>query len=338
MPHLEGRLRLPTRRPVAPGIAVLRRIAIALALVLVNWGVVLLERDGYTDNVDGKVSGIDALYYTTVTLTTTGYGDITPVTPTARLVNALAVTPMRLLFVLVLVGTTIQVLTERSREEFRALRWRSRVRDHVVVCGYGTKGRSAIRALLQRGYSVESIVVVDLDPQAVAAATAAGHTAVQGSTTTDEVLREAIVAQAKSVVVAVSRDDTAALTVLTVRQLAPGVSVVAAIREEENADLLRQSGADSVITSSDAAGRLLGLATDSPDTVRVLEDLMAVGRGLDLLERAATPAEVGKAVEATGQPVLAVVRAGEMLPFDDPRAATIQAADRLIYVAGPRTS
>ena len=104
-----------------------------------------------------------------------------------------------------------------------------------------------------------------------------GLVTVHGSSTSDAVLREAEVGKARAVIVAVSRDDTAVLTTLTVRQLAPDVTVVAAVREAENADLLTQSGADSVITSSDAAGRLLGLATDSPRTVAVVEDLIAVG-------------------------------------------------------------
>ncbi len=75
-----SRLRLPVRRPTPPVLAIVGRFAFALALVLVSWGVVYLERDGYRDNVDGALSGLDALYYTTVTLSTTGYGDIVPVT------------------------------------------------------------------------------------------------------------------------------------------------------------------------------------------------------------------------------------------------------------------
>ena len=122
------------------------------------------------------------------------------------------------------------------------------------------------------------------------------------------------------------------LTTLTVRQLAPGITVVAAVREEENADLVRQSGADSVITSSDAAGRLLGLATDSPRTVSVVEDLIAVGTGLDLLEREITPEEVGRQPQSTGAPVLAVVRDGRTLAYDNAECATLQAGDRLVYV------
>ncbi len=325
-------LRLPRGPSVPPLVAILRRVGIAVAIVLINWAIVLAERDGYQDSADGTVSPIDALYYTTVTLSTTGYGDITPVTTAARLTNALIVTPMRFLFVLVLVGTTIQVLTERSRDQYRVARWRSRVQDHVVVCGYGTKGRSAVRALRQRGVAPNEVVVVDTEPEAVRQAAADGLVTVNGSSTSDAVLREAEVGRARAVVVAVSRDDAAVLTTLTVRQLAPGITVVAAVREEENADLVRQSGADSVITSSDAAGRLLGLATDSPRTVSVVEDLIAVGTGLDLLEREITPEEVGRQPQSTGAPVLAVVRDGRTLAYDNAECATLQAGDRLVYV------
>jgi voltage-gated potassium channel len=330
------KLRLPRKQSVAPWLAIMRRVGIALAIVLVNWFVVIIERDGYTDDADGELSIIDALYYTTVTLSTTGYGDITPVTTGARLTNALLVTPMRFLFVLVLVGTTIQVLTERSREQFNVARWRARVNDHVVVCGYGTKGRSAIRALRATGVSPELFVVIESDHEAIEAAAAAGLVTVHGSSTSDSVLREAEVGKARSVIVAVDRDDAAVLTTLTVRQIAPDVTLVAAVREAENADLLMQSGATSVITSSDAAGRLLGLATERPSTVAVVEDLIAFGHGLDLLEREVLPEEVGASARSVSVPVLAVVRDGRNIPYDDPKADTLLATDRLVYVSSPR--
>jgi len=303
---------------------------------MVNWAVVLVEREGYQDAADGTLSVTDALYYTTVTLSTTGYGDITPVSDGARLTNALLVTPMRFLFVLVLVGTTIQVLTERSRDQFNVSRWRSRVKDHVVVCGYGTKGRSAIRAIRQNGVALEDIVVIENDHESVEAAAAAGLATVHGRSDSDSVLKEAEVGRASSVIIAVDRDDTAVLTTLTVRQLSKDVTIVAAVRESENADLLTQSGADSVITSSDAAGRLLGLATDSPATVAVVEDLLAVGSGLDLAEREVSPSEVGSDPRSLGSPVLAVVRGGRPHPFDDPAVASLVTTDRLIYVSSPR--
>ena len=57
------------------------------------------------------MSLLDASYQATVTATTTGYGDIAPISPAARAWTALAVTPRRILFLIVLVGTTLEVLT-----------------------------------------------------------------------------------------------------------------------------------------------------------------------------------------------------------------------------------
>jgi voltage-gated potassium channel len=325
-------IKMPSPRASAPLVAIARRFALALAVVVVNWGLVVVERDSYTDNVDGRVSVIDALYYTTVTLSTTGYGDITPVTTSARLLNALLVTPMRLLFVVILVGTTIQALTERSREQYRLSRWRSRVRNHVVVVGYGAKGRNAVRELLLKGHPQDGVVVVDTDRRALAAAAEAGFVTVDGSATRTEVLTEALVDRASTVIVALNRDDTSVLVTLTARQIAPHITVVATVREAENADLLRQSGASSVIVTSETAGRLLGMAADSPDTVDVVEDLLSFGNGLDLVARAVRPEEVGHAPAELAPAVLAVARGGHRYAFDDPAVQPLRAGDRVVQV------
>ena len=201
---------------------------------------------------------LDSVYYATVTLSTTGYGDITPITPGARLVNILLITPLRIMFLLVLIGTTLEALTARSREEFRIRRWRSRVRQHVIVCGYGTKGRSAIRSLQALGTPLDKIVVVDPEPRAIDEANSLGLTGIVGDAGRTEVLRRASVERARAVIVAANRDDAAVLITLTVRQLNPTVPITTSVREEENANLLRQSGADTVITTSATSGRLLG--------------------------------------------------------------------------------
>ncbi|MCW2527807.1 MAG: TrkA-N domain protein [Pseudonocardiales bacterium] len=329
-----GPVLLPERRWIrSPTGAIALRFAIALMIVLVNWLIVVVESGSYTDSHDGHVSVVDALYYTTVTLTTTGYGDITPVTTGARLINALVVTPMRLLFVILLVGTTLKVLTRQSRDEFRLARWRKRMQDHVVVLGYGTKGRNAVRALVLKGTPADRIVVVDARSEAVAAATESGHGGIRGSALDEAVLRQALVERARTVIIAVGRDDSAVLASLTVRRLNPAAAVIAAAREAHNAALLKQSGASSVVVSSETAGRLLGLAAESPRTVEVFEDLLAFGQGLDLTQRETTAVEVGQDPVALPIPVLAVVRAGTLLHYNDPAAAILLAGDQLIYGA-----
>ena len=90
-------------RTTSPAVELLRRGLLALLLLLMVVLIVWVDRDAYTDNYDGRVGLIDAIYYATVTITTTGYGDITPVAPHARVISAIIVTPLRIAF-LVLVG------------------------------------------------------------------------------------------------------------------------------------------------------------------------------------------------------------------------------------------
>jgi voltage-gated potassium channel len=152
------------------------------------------------------------------------------------------------------------------------------------------------------------------------------------------VLEAAGVRDAASVIVATDRDDAAVLVTLTARELDPGATIVAAAREEENVHLLKQSGADSVILSSAAAGRLLGQAVHSPQTVAVLEDLLSVGSGIDLVEREVGPSESGVELAglASAEPIVAVVRGEHLLRFDDPRVATLEEGDRLICLSPAR--
>ena len=309
-----------------------RRLLIAVLILVLTVLLVYVDRDGYRD-VDGNgVDLLDAAYYATVTLSTTGYGDITPVTDGARLVNFLVITPLRVLFLIVLIGTTLEALTTRTREEFHIQRWRSRVRQHVVVCGYGTKGRSAIRALRAAGTPDDHIVVVDPDARSIEEANLAGLTGIIGDAGRTEVLRRASIERARAIIVAANRDDAAVLITLTVRQLNPTVPITASVREEENADLLRHSGATNVITTSATAGRLLGVSTDAPQVVAVVEDLLTGGEGLDLLQRRATADEVGLSPRQLHDIVLSVSRGGRSLRFDDPLIGTLQHEDVLVVV------
>ena len=313
------------------------RLAIALGLVVFVALLTYFGRSGYVDPVDESISLLDAFYYSTVSITTTGYGDIRPESDTARLVTTVLVTPARVLFLIILVGTTLEILAERSREAYRRTRWRRTLKDHVIICGFGTKGQSAVRTLRDKGCERSEIVVIDERPEAQSKAAAQGFAAVGGSVASTDVLREAGIDRARAVVVAVDRDDTAVLATLTARELNPRASIVAAVREEENVHLLQQSGASSVITTSSAAGRLLGHAVDAPRVTEVLEDLLAVGEGLDIAEHVVAEAEVGpiNALKPEGL-VVGVIRDDELMRFDDPRAQQLQAGDRVVYLHSHR--
>jgi voltage-gated potassium channel len=202
---------------------------------------VLLDRGGYTDNRDGHVSALDAAYYSGVSLSTTGYGDIVPVSRSARLVNLVVIMPLRVFFLALLVGTTFEVLTQRTRRQWRLNRWRSRLREHTVVIGYGNKGRAAIRALREAGEH-DPQFVVDTSVSAAQEATGDGHAAIVGDATRAMILHRAGVEQAARVIVAADRDDTAALVTLSVRHLTSTATITVAVRAAENDPLLPEGG------------------------------------------------------------------------------------------------
>ncbi|MDQ8707651.1 potassium channel family protein [Streptomyces sp. LHD-70] len=331
--HLvSAQVKLPKREVERPLRQVAKRLAMALTVLVSTAFIVFADSEGYNDNQDGDVSLLDAFYYATVTLSTTGYGDIVPASDTARVINILVITPLRVLFLIILVGTTLEVLTERTREEFRLNRWRSQLREHTVVVGFGTKGRSAIQTLCATGLKKEQIVVVDPSAKVIEAATADGFVGVVGDGTRSDVLLRAEAQKARQVVIATQRDDTAVLVTLTARQLNRGAKIVAAVREEENAPLLRQSGADAVITSASAAGRLLGLSVLSPSAGTVMEDLIQQGSGLDLIERPVIKAEVGRTAREVEELVVSVVRGHRLLGYDDPAIGKLELTDRLITI------
>ena len=100
---------------VSPGQRIFRRVIYAALALFAAVLIVYLDRHGYRDVRDevgypdsgAGLSFLDCLYYATVSLSTTGYGDITPISPSARLVNVLVITPLRIAFLIVLIGTTV---------------------------------------------------------------------------------------------------------------------------------------------------------------------------------------------------------------------------------------
>lgn len=336
-----ARLQFPTHR-VSPIRNIVFRISIAMGALFATAFIVYFGRDCYEDNgVIGQITFIDALYYATVSLSTTGYGDIAPICQSSRLVNVIVVTPLRFLFLIVLIGTTIEVLTQRTRQEIRSTRWRANVHDHTIIIGYGVKGRSAAKALVDAGTPKTSIVVVAPAKDEIDEATRQGFVGVSGDARREDVLKDAAVERAARIVIATNEDDTSVLVTLTARRLAPKARIVVSVREAQNADILRQSGADTVIPTAESAGRLMGLSLMAPVAGDLMEDLLDSARGLEVVEREITREELGitpNDLDASGALVLAVVRDGIVHRFDQGGVSTLQLGDRLVLIQhNPKT-
>ena len=319
------------------------RLSIALGTLLLTAGIVYFSRDCYVNGGEtGDLTWIDAFYYATVSLSTTGYGDIAPICQSSRLVNIIIITPLRFIFLIVLVGTTIEVLTQRTRQEWRTRNWRKHVEDHTIVVGYGVKGRSAARSLKDAGHDGNSIIVVAPDRDSIDLATRDGLVGIIGDARSEEVLKDAAIEKAGRVIIATDEDDTSVLVTLTARRVArPSCTIVAAVRESQNAQILRQSGANNVIPTAESAGRLMGLSVLSNTAGEIMEDLLDSTRGLEVMERDIRREELGLAptqLDERGQIVLAVIRAGVAHRFDTDAIRQLENGDRLVVIQNSETN
>lgn len=338
LPNL-GPLRLADDSPVP---ALLRRIGLAVVLIVVVAVVLWVDRDGLRDNAhpNQPIGFVDVFYFTVVSLTTVGYGDIAPVTDEARLINAILLTPIRVFLWALFLGTAYELtlVRLRFREERQMRELRQRLVDHVIVCGYGVKGRAIVDELLAHGHARNGIVAIDPDEVSVERAAKLGIVALRGDASSEALLRVAAVEKADHVLVAPNRDDACVLICLTVRSLAPKVRLVASAREEENVKLIYGAGADLVIAPSVSGGRLMGAAVRQEAVPHFLEDLLTFGHGMGMAERVVRPEEQGRLVselaDLSGALVLGVARGKEHCPFQRLRAFRLEPGDRVVYLTG----
>ena len=337
LPHL-GPLRLPEG---SIPLAITRRVGLAVGLILAVAIVLWFDRDGLRDNAhpDRTPEVVDVFYFTVVSLTTVGYGDIAPVTDVARLVNALLLTPIRVFLWALFLGTAyeLSVLRLQVREDRRMKDLYDRLRDHIVLCGYGVKGRAIVEELIDHGHPLDSIVAIDPSEDATAECVKRGMTALRGDASSEALLKAAAVAKAAYVLVAPNRDDACVLICLTVRNLAPKAMIIASAREEENIKLIYGAGADLVVAPSVSGGRLMAAAVRQQAVPYFLEDMLAFGKGIGVAERVVTPAEEGRhvrdLVDLANVPVVGVARGRDRVSFDKLDTFPLKAGDVIVHLS-----
>jgi voltage-gated potassium channel len=295
----------------------------------VHWA----ERDGLRDNTDGHISFIDVFYFTMISITTTGYGDIVPVSQQARLFDALVVTPIRLFVVLIFVGTAYSFVFRRTWDRWLMAYIQRNLHDHIVLCGYGRSGAQAVEDLIARGTKAGNIVVIDRDPAAVERARLIGCAVMVGDATRDQILEDAKISRARVVIVSAGRDDTSILMTLTARRLAPDIPISVAVRNHDNELPARQAGATTVINPAGFAGLLLANTAHGPRVVDYLTDLVSSKGRVKLAEREVKPEEYGKPMSAiAGSLGVRIYRDGQPYGFWEEETRSLAAGDILVEI------
>lgn len=315
------------------------RIALIVGMVAIVLIVHWVERDGLKDNLDGSISFIDVLYFTTVTVTTVGYGDIVPVSDATRLFETFVVTPIRIFVWLVFLGTAYHFVFRNSWHRWRMSRIQQELRGHIVLLGFGTSGSEAARELVARGVKPTDMVVVDRDDASIARAEAAGFNVLSGDATRDHIQSDVRVDRARAIIISAGRDDTSILMTLTARHLSPAVPISVVVRATDNELLAKQAGATTVINPASFAGLLLAGSSQGFHIADYLADLASTDGHVKLGERDVRTAEIGQPLSAisTGLGVR-IYRDGKSYGFDDPEAASLQPGDCVVEIVRVRSN
>ena len=310
------------------------RLGFALALIvmviLIHWW----HREGLVDHYDGEISFLDVVYFTMISITTTGFGDIAPISDQARLVEAVIVTPVRIAVLFIFVGAAYSFVIKRSWEKFRMARIQKNLTDHIVVLGFGVSGSEAVRELIERGTRPDCIVVLDGSNERLALAEELGCNVMQADATRDNVLTDLRIAEAASVLVSAGRDDTSILIVLTVRHLAPNVPISVVVRAADNELLARQAGADNVINPVRFTGLLLAGSAHGAHIADYLADLASNSGRVQLVERPVQALEIGRPLSdlASGGRGLRIYRNGIAIGFWEDGACALQEGDVVVEI------
>ncbi len=325
-------LRRAVRIPVWGDVGLRLGLAFGLLgmVILIHW----LDRDGLVDHVDGHISFLDVVYFTMISVTTTGFGDIAPVSNSARLVEAVIVTPVRIAVLFIFVGAAYDFVIKRSWEKWRMARIQEQLSDHVVVLGYGVSGSQSVGELIERGIDPRRIVVVEPSEDRLAEAEKLGVNVMAADATRDETLKAVRIAEAQSVLVSAGRDDTSILIVLTVRHLAPDVPISVVVRADDNELLARQAGANNVINPVRFTGLLLAGSVKGAHIADYLADLASVSGRVQLVERVVSEAECGLPITdlQSGGQGLRIYRNGRAIGFWEDECQTLQPGDVVVEI------
>jgi voltage-gated potassium channel len=327
----EVTLRRRSRLPVWAQLA--WRAALVIGLLCFAIALHWIERDGLKDTHDGHVSFVDVVYFTMISITTTGYGDIVPVADHTRLFDALVVTPIRIFFVLIFIGTAYTFVLRRTWDRWRMEQLQKNLCNHVIVAGFGTSGSETVDELIARGTSPDDIVVIDAREDSLERAKSLGCLVVEADATRDRTLQAVRIQQARALVVSAGRDDTSILITLTARHLAPHITISVAVRNEDNELLARQAGATTVINPVSFAGLLLAGSTDGAHIADYIADLASSSGRVQLFERVITDEECGKPLSALAKGLgVRVYRDGKPYGFWEPEARALMPGDCIVEI------
>jgi voltage-gated potassium channel len=283
----------------------------------------------------------DAFYMTLITVTTVGYQELHPLSFWGRIFNSFLIF-FGVTIMLLAVGGMTQVIIELELTQYfgkrRTGKMIDKLRDHIIVCGFGRVGRGAARELQRAGVP---FLIVDKSEDRVEWAIRDGMLAVLADATDDETLKHAGVMRARGLIATLQSDADNLFVILSAKALKPGLQVSARVASEQSEKKMRLAGADYVYAPYDMTGNRMAQVMLKPHVFQFI-DFTTKGMGLDVgIEQFSVPASSEFASKSLSESrirselgviVLAIRKSDGQMQFNPPAEAEIQAGDFLIVM------
>ncbi|GFO72057.1 voltage-gated potassium channel [Bathymodiolus japonicus methanotrophic gill symbiont] len=208
------------------------------------------------EKMGGQINNLyDAFYWAVVTMSTVGYGDLTPVTQGGRLVTtALIISGLGLMafFTSIMVAAFSEKMNEFQQDRVKASI--EKLDNSTIVCGFGRVGQDIARQLQE---DQQSFVIIDNNEQHIALAKHQGYIALFDDATQNSTLTQAGINQGAKAILCATGDDVANVYItLTSRYLNPDITIIARASHEDNVKKMHQAGASYTVQSYTIAGLL----------------------------------------------------------------------------------
>ncbi len=220
---------------------------------------------------------VDAIYMTIITITTVGFGEVHPLSPSEKIF-----TSGLILSSIFIVGYAIKEVSEHmlSRNNIGNLRKKKvqnkidNLQHHIIVCGYGRNGRQAAQKL--QAYN-KPFVVVEMNEDVIERFSEDNVLFVHGNADEDETLNRAGIEKAATLICALPSDADNLFVVLSARQINQNLRIISRATEETSYKKLKLAGADNVIMPDRIGGDHMASLVVVPDLVEFLDNLTVSG-------------------------------------------------------------
>ncbi len=248
------------------------KITVALLLLLLIFLVGVLGFRLFSD-----YSWIDAFYMTVITITTVGYGEVMPLSPSEKIFVSLLIISS-----IFIVGYSISVTTEFILSKNAGILIQKKVQkklesmqNHIIVCGYGRNGKQAAQKLL--AYK-RPFVIIEKNEEVIERFSDDNTLFILGNAIEDEILLKAGILKASTLICATPSDADNLFVVLSARQMNKNLKIISRASEETSYKKMKLAGADNVIMPDKIGGDHMASLVVVPDLVEFLDNLTVSGQ------------------------------------------------------------